>query len=84
MTNAARDAVLMNPEDAVAMGLRDRQPVELSNDVGVFRGRVFFAPIARGDLQVHYPEGNVLIPRGIVDSGGGVPDYNARVRVSAS
>ncbi len=82
-TSAARDAVLMNPEDAAALGLRNHQAVELSNDEGVFRGRVIFAPIARGDLQVHYPEGNVLIPRGVVDEGGGVPDYNARVRVAA-
>jgi anaerobic selenocysteine-containing dehydrogenase len=83
-TNAARDAVLMNPLDAAALGLKNHQAVDLRNEVGVFHGRVFFAPIARGDLQVHYPEGNVLIARGVVDAGGGVPDYNARVRVSAS
>jgi len=28
-----------------------------------------------------WPEGNTLIRRGVVDQGGGVPDYNARVRI---
>ena len=51
------------------------------NDLGRLEGRAFFAPIARGNLQVHWPEGNVIIPRGVVDSLGGVPDYNTRVRI---
>ena len=29
----------------------------------------------------HWPEANVLIPAGRVDRGGGVPDYNAVVRI---
>jgi hypothetical protein len=37
--------------------------------------------MARGNLQIHWPEGNVIIHRGIVDAAGGVPDYNARVKV---
>jgi hypothetical protein len=44
-------------------------------------GHVFFAPIARGNLQVHWPEANHLIRRGLVDTVGGVPDYNAQVTV---
>ncbi len=30
---------------------------------------------------MHWPEGNVLIPKGIIDQAGGVPDYNTRVRI---
>ena len=37
--------------------------------------------MARGNLQIHWPEGNVIIRRGITDPAGGVPDYNARVAV---
>jgi molybdopterin-dependent oxidoreductase alpha subunit len=81
LNGAPRDAVLMNPEDAAALGLVQRQPVVLSNPIGKFEGQVFLAPIARGNLQVHWPEGNVLIRRGLVDAAGGVPDYNARVNV---
>ena len=33
------------------------------------------------EIQVHWPEGNVIVRRGITDPGGGVPDYNATVGV---
>ena len=81
MTGAERDAVFMNPEDAASLHLRNRDRVALVNDLGRYEGRVFFAPIARGNLQIHWPEGNVIIRRGVVDTLGGVPDYNARVAV---
>jgi hypothetical protein len=55
--------------------------VALINDCGRYEGRVFLAPIARGNLQIHWPEGNVIIPRDVRDTLGGVPDYNAIVRL---
>ena len=69
--------------DPAAGHLRGGDPVTLGNDHGRFAGRVFLAPIARGNLQVHWPEGNVLLGRGVLDATGGVPDYNARVRLVA-
>jgi molybdopterin-dependent oxidoreductase alpha subunit len=81
ITGAARDAVLINPEDATALHLSQNDRVLLVNDLGRLEARVFLAPIARGNLQIHWPEGNVLIRRGLVDSLGGVPDYNAQVRL---
>jgi len=81
LTGAARDAVLMNPDDAADRHLRGGDAVTLVSDHGRFTGRVFLAPIARGNLQIHWPEGNVLLPRGRVDALGGVPDYNADVRL---
>ncbi len=81
LNGAPRDAILMNSEDAVALQLRHNQAVALINELGRYHGRVFLAPIARGNLQIHWPEGNVIIRRGIIDPAGGVPDYNARVRV---
>ena len=83
INNAARDSILMNPEDAGDRQFSQHQKVKLISKTGVFEGRILFASIARGNLQVHFPEGNVLIPRGIVDAGGGVPDYNTEVRVEA-
>jgi len=38
-------------------------------------------PIAPGNLQIMWPEGNTIIRRGVVATDGGVPDYNALVRV---
>jgi molybdopterin-dependent oxidoreductase alpha subunit len=81
LTGAARDAVLMNSEDAADLHLRHGDAVTLANGAGRFEGKVFLAPIARGNLQVHWPEGNVLIATGACDPSGGVPDYNATVRV---
>ena len=78
---AARDSVLMNPDDAAALRLIHNDRVTLVNELGRFEARVFLAPIARGNLQIHWPEGNVIIPRGLQDTLGGVPDYNATVRV---
>ncbi len=81
LNGAPRDAVLMNPDDASHLQLVQNDLVLLKNEVGSFTGRVFLAPIARGNLQVHWPEGNVIIRRGVVDPAGGVPDYNTRVRL---
>lgn len=81
LTGAARDSVLMNPEDAAALHLRDNDRIALINDLGRFEGRVFLAAIARGNLQMHWPEANHLIRRGVRDALGGVPDYNAVVTV---
>jgi anaerobic selenocysteine-containing dehydrogenase len=81
LNGAPRDAVLMNPEDAARMHLANSDRITLRNDLGVYEGSVFLAPITPGNLQVHWPEGNVLLRHGLVDKAGGVPDYNARVRV---
>src|ERR1043166_4344469 len=81
LTGAGRDAVFMNPDDGARLQLRHDDRIALANEQGRFEGRVFFAPIARGNLQVHWPEGNIIIRRGVCDSIGGVPDYNATARV---
>jgi predicted molibdopterin-dependent oxidoreductase YjgC len=81
LTGASRDSVLMNPDDAATLHLTNQDRVALVNDHGRLEGRVMLAPLARGNLQVHWPEGNVLIRRGVLDATGGVPDYNAQVRV---
>jgi len=81
LNGAPRDAVLMNRADATALNLRQDEKIALTNAVGRYEGRVFLAPMASGNLQIHWPEGNVIIQRGVTDAAGGVPDYNAHVRV---
>jgi predicted molibdopterin-dependent oxidoreductase YjgC len=81
LNGAPRDAILMNTEDAAQLHLRGGDRIALVNEIGRYEGRAFLAPIAPGNLQVHWPEGNVIIRRGVVDKSGGVPDYNAIVRV---
>ncbi|MGH2670134.1 MAG: molybdopterin dinucleotide binding domain-containing protein, partial [bacterium] len=81
LTGAAREAVLMNVHDATALGLRDGDPVTLRSDVGSYEGRVLCAPIQPGNVQVHWPEGSVLIDRHTRSPEAGIPDYNAMVRI---
>ena len=81
LTGAARDAIFMNGDDASALHLRGGDRVALVNDVGRYEGRVLLSAIAPGNLQIHWPEGNVIIRHGEVDAQGGVPNYNAAVRV---
>jgi molybdopterin-dependent oxidoreductase alpha subunit len=81
LTGANRDAVFMNAEDAAALGVKQGEAVLLRNATGELRARIFIAPLARGNLQVHWPEGNALIARGHEDRDTGAPDYNALVEV---
>ncbi len=81
LTGAPRDAIFIAPEDVAELHLARGDRVTLANGTGNFTGTVFPAPIARGNLQVHWPEGNVLLPRGATDPNSGVPDYNALVRI---
>ncbi|BAY37489.1 molybdopterin-dependent oxidoreductase alpha subunit [Nostoc sp. NIES-2111] len=78
ITGALREAVLMNPQDAASLGLKDGDKVILRNHLGELAGRVYIAPIQSGNLQVHWPEGNVLLDK-TKRSLEGVPDYNAVV-----
>jgi hypothetical protein len=63
------------------LNLTQDEPVTLVNELGSYKARVHLAPIAPGNLQIHWPEGNVIIRRGVIEPTGGVPDYNARVRI---
>jgi len=81
LTDAPRDAVFMSPEDAAALHVKQGDPVALVNELGRFEGRVHLSAIAPSNLQIMWPEGNVIIRRGVVDLAGGVPDYNALVKV---
>jgi molybdopterin-dependent oxidoreductase alpha subunit len=82
LTGADRDAVLISAADAERLGLRQGAPVLVRSDHGELRARVLLAPIAPGNVQVHWPEGNALIG-GERSPEAGIPDYNARVEVVA-
>ncbi len=77
LTGAGREAVLISATDASRLGLRDGDRVRLRNPVGSFSGRAQIAPVRPGNLQLHWPEGNVLIGRHRRSPKSGIPDYNA-------
>jgi molybdopterin-dependent oxidoreductase alpha subunit len=80
LNGARRNDVLISAEDAGRLGLRTGDAVLLQNQVGRFEGTVRVDRIRPGCLQAYWPEINVLIPAGRLDSSG-VPDYNAVVRL---
>ena len=53
----------------------------MRSDTGAYTGRLRFARLPRHSLQVHWPEGNVLIAAGPEhrEAASRVPDYNAVV-----
>jgi molybdopterin-dependent oxidoreductase alpha subunit len=81
LLGARRDDVLMAAEDATTLGLHEGDSVIVSNELGSLVRRIRLAPIRPRNLQVYWPEANVLIRRGIVDPACEMPDYNALVRV---
>ncbi|MFB2973087.1 molybdopterin-dependent oxidoreductase [Aerosakkonema sp. BLCC-F183] len=81
ITGAVRDAVLMSGEDAEKLGLKDGDAVVLKNDLGELRGKVYIATVKPGNLQVHWPEGNVLLDKKKRSPASGIPDYNAIVHL---
>ncbi len=81
LTGASRGAVLMNGDDALRLGLRHGARVRLRSAFGVFDGHVHVAPMHPGNLEVHWPEGNVLLPPALRDPASREPDYNVDVEV---
>ncbi|MFI6538416.1 FdhF/YdeP family oxidoreductase [Nonomuraea sp. NPDC050547] len=81
---AMREAVLMSAYDADRLGLPDGAPVELTS-LGerqrTYRGKVLRAPLMPGNLQIHWPEGNVLLDESRRSPDAKIPDYNALVTV---
>ena len=81
LTGAEREAVLISEPDATRLGLADGDPVLLRSDHGEFAGHARVGPMAPGNLQVHWPEAEVLIDRTRRSPQAGIPDYNAVVTV---
>jgi len=80
ITGAIRTAILIGHADASTLGLQDGDAVVLKNEQGEFKGQICTAPMKPGNLQIHWPEGNVLLDRS-KQSQAGVPDYNALVQL---
>ena len=81
LTGAPRDGVLMNADDARRLAVVGGAAVMLRSEYGEMRAHVHVAPIRSGNVQVFFPEGNVLLPSGIRDPDSGVPDYTTRVEI---
>ena len=83
LTGAARDAIYIDGDEAASMGLADGDAVVLRSDFGSMAGHLKTVRLPRRTLQVHWPEGNVLLPTGPDhrEPGSQVPDYNVLARI---
>ncbi|MCI0689082.1 MAG: FdhF/YdeP family oxidoreductase [Sporichthyaceae bacterium] len=82
LTGANRDSVLINAADAERLGLADGDAVLVTSSAGSMPGRLMVAPVAPGNLQMHWPEAEVLLDRRRRSAQAGIPDYNAVVRLT--
>ncbi|MFC4302533.1 FdhF/YdeP family oxidoreductase [Cohnella boryungensis] len=78
---AGRFDVLMSREDSADLGVREGDAIVAYNRYGVFYGRIKLEDIARGNIELYWPEGNVLLPKGVYEPYAGIPEYNAAVVV---
>jgi len=84
ITGAARLAVFVSGADARRLGIASGDDVCVRSPHGELHGQAHLAPIAAGNLQVHWPEGNVLLGREGRSPEAGIPDYNARASLERS
>lgn len=83
LTGAPRDAVYLDPADAARLGLADGDPVLLRSAAGEMHGHVHLARLPLGTAQVHFPEGNPLLPSGATEREprSKIPAYQAVVEI---
>ncbi|GAB7387161.1 FdhF/YdeP family oxidoreductase [Bacillaceae bacterium] len=78
---ADRYDVLIHPQDAAELQIREGEAIVVYNQHGTFHGRAKFANVKPGNIEVYWPEGNVLIPKGVYEKYSGIPEYNTAVIV---
>jgi molybdopterin-dependent oxidoreductase alpha subunit len=74
-----RDGILMNVADVARLGLDDGDEITVVNDHGTLAGSVVIADIAPGSLQVHWPEGNILVDPDLRSARAEIPAYKETV-----
>ncbi|MGX1902174.1 FdhF/YdeP family oxidoreductase [Thermolongibacillus altinsuensis] len=74
--SAERYHILMNRDDAAKLGIREGESIVAYNCHGMMQGRAKFADVKQGNIAVYWPEGNVLIPKGVYEAYAQIPEYN--------
>jgi anaerobic selenocysteine-containing dehydrogenase len=83
LTGAHRDAVYIDAGDAATLGIADGDRIRLRGEAGAYEGSAKLVRLARHSVQVHWPEGNVLLGSNPSDRepASHIPDYNSVVRI---
>jgi molybdopterin-dependent oxidoreductase alpha subunit len=83
LTGLGRHDVLVSTRDLERLGVRAGAQVRLRSAHGTFEGTLRAGLIQPGNLEVHWPEGNVLLGT-TVDAESHEPDYNAIVTLETA
>ncbi|UVI30797.1 FdhF/YdeP family oxidoreductase [Paenibacillus spongiae] len=78
-TDADRYDVIVSEADTRALGIADGDAIVVYNRNGVFHGRARTGEVAPGNLELFWPEGNVLFKKGVYEPMAGIPEYNSAV-----
>lgn len=81
LTGAERDSLFMAAEDAAHLGLVDGEAIVVRSKHGELQARVMIAAIKPRNVQMCFPEANVLLPTGPRDERSHIPDYNTTVEI---
>jgi molybdopterin-dependent oxidoreductase alpha subunit len=83
LTGARRDAVYLDERDAAAAGIVAGDRLRVRSEDGVLEGRAMLVRLPHRTVQVHWPEGNVLLHAGTSrrEPTSRIPDYNAVVTI---
>jgi molybdopterin-dependent oxidoreductase alpha subunit len=81
LTGADRDDILISETDLTRLRLLDGASVRLTSGCGTFSGKQTRAPITPCNLEVHWPEGNVLLSGTAIDPDSMEPSDSAVVTI---
>ncbi|WNS73771.1 FdhF/YdeP family oxidoreductase [Bacillus sp. DTU_2020_1000418_1_SI_GHA_SEK_038] len=76
---ADRYDILMNADDAEKLNIREGDAIVAFNSYGSYQGRAKFEDVRAGNIAVFWPEGNVLLPKGVYEKYAEIPEYNTTI-----
>ncbi|KAB2338086.1 FdhF/YdeP family oxidoreductase [Cytobacillus depressus] len=78
---ADRYDILMNAVDAEQINIKEGDSIVAFNSYGTLQGRAKFEDVKSGNIAVFWPEGNVLLPKGVYEKYAEIPEYNTSIIV---
>lgn len=73
--------IFMNANDAAKLDIDEGDRIVTYNQFGTYQGNAKFEDISSGNVAVYWPEGNVLLPKGIYEKYAKIPEYNTAIIV---
>lgn len=76
---ADRYDIMMNANDAASLNIKEGEAIVAYNAFGTYQGRAKFEDVKAGNIAVFWPEGNVLLPKGVYEKYSEIPEYNTTI-----